>query len=29
MVRVHILTHHAQIKRVEGRVIEPTEDGRK
>lgn len=27
--RVHILTHHAQIKRVEGRVIEPTDDGRK
>ncbi len=21
--RVHVLTHHAQIKRVEGRVIEP------
>jgi len=27
--RVHILTHHAQIKRVEGRVIEPTENGNK
>ena len=26
---VHILTHHTQIKRVEGRVIETTEDGRK
>lgn len=24
--RVHALTHHAQIKRVEGRVIDPTED---
>jgi len=23
--RVHVLTHHAQIKRVSGRVIEPTE----
>jgi putative membrane protein len=23
--RVHVLTHHAQIKRVEGRVIDPTE----
>ncbi len=23
--RVHVLTHHAQIKRVEGRVIEPHE----
>jgi putative membrane protein len=23
--RVHVLTHHNQIKRVEGRVIEPTE----
>jgi putative membrane protein len=22
--RVHVLTHHAQIKRVEGRVIEPS-----
>ncbi len=21
--RVHVLTHHAQVKRVEGRVIEP------
>lgn len=27
--RVHVLTHHTQIKRVEGRVIEPTEDRRK
>ena len=27
--RVHVLTHHTQIKRVEGRVIEPTEGGRK
>jgi putative membrane protein len=26
---VHILTHHTQIKRVEGRVIETTENGRK
>ena len=25
--RVHVLTHHAQIKRVEGRVIEPTGGG--
>jgi hypothetical protein len=25
----HILTHHTQIKRVEGRVIETTENGRK
>jgi putative membrane protein len=24
--RVHILTHHAQIKRVPGRVIDPNED---
>ena len=23
--RVHVLTHHTQIKRVSGRVIEPTE----
>src|SRR5437588_11238187 len=23
--RVHVLTHHTQIKRVRGRVIEPTE----
>lgn len=23
--RVHVLTHHARIKRVEGRVIDPTE----
>jgi len=27
--RVHVLTHHAQIKRVEGRVIDPTENNRK
>jgi putative membrane protein len=27
--RVRILTHHTQIKRVEGRVIETTESGRK
>ena len=27
--RVHVLTHHTQIKRVEGRVIDPMEDGRK
>lgn len=27
--RVHVLTHHAGIKRVEGRVIEPMEDWRK
>jgi putative membrane protein len=27
--RVHVLTHHTQIKRVEGRVIDPTEEGRK
>lgn len=27
--RMHILTHQAQIKRVEGRVIETTESGRK
>lgn len=27
--RVHILTHHPQIRRVEGRVIEPTENGRR
>lgn len=26
--RVHVLTHHTQIRRVEGRVIEPTESGR-
>jgi putative membrane protein len=26
--RVHVLTHHTQIKRVEGRVIDPREDGR-
>jgi putative membrane protein len=26
---VHVLTHHTQIKRVEGRVIDPMEDGRK
>src|ERR1700730_10483437 len=23
--RVHVLTHHAQVKRVEGRVVEPGE----
>src|ERR1700682_2170357 len=27
--RVHILTHHTQIKRVEGRMVETTENGRK
>jgi hypothetical protein len=27
--RVHVLTHHAQVKRVEGRVIEPGEGGAK
>lgn len=27
--RVHVLTHHTQIKRVEGRVIDPMEDRRK
>jgi putative membrane protein len=27
--RVHVLTHHTQIKRVEGRVIDPLEDRRK
>jgi putative membrane protein len=27
--RVHVLTHHAQIKRVEGRVIDPMEGRRK
>ncbi|MDP9003542.1 MAG: phage holin family protein [Verrucomicrobiota bacterium] len=27
--RVHVLTHHAQIKRVEGRVIDPMEKNRK
>src|SRR3977135_1642270 len=27
--QVHILTHHTRIKRVEGRVIETTENGRK
>jgi putative membrane protein len=27
--RVHVLTHHAQIKRVEGRVIEPMDEGTK
>jgi putative membrane protein len=26
---VHVLTHHTQIKRVEGRVIDPLEDRRK
>lgn len=25
--RVHVLTHHAQIRRVKGRVIEPDESG--
>jgi putative membrane protein len=25
--RVHVLTHHRQIKRVEGRVIEPRQEG--
>jgi len=25
--RVRVLTHHTQIRRVEGRVIEPTESG--
>ena len=27
--RVHVITHHTQIKRVEGRIIEPVEDRRK
>jgi len=27
--QVHILTHHTQIRRVKGRVIEPTKDGRR
>jgi putative membrane protein len=27
--QVHVLTQHAQIKRVEGRVIEPVEDRRR
>ena len=27
--RVQVLTHHTQIKRVEGRVIDPMEDNRK
>src|SRR6266404_9300691 len=27
--RVHMLTHHTQIRRVQGRVIEPDEGGRK
>ena len=27
--RVHVITHHSGIKRVEGRVIEPVEDRRK
>ena len=27
--RVHVLTHHTQMKEVEGRVIEPVEDQRK
>lgn len=27
--RVHVLTHHTQMRRVEGRVIEPNEGGRR
>ncbi|MEP6822030.1 MAG: phage holin family protein [Chthoniobacterales bacterium] len=27
--RVHVLTHHAQIKRVQGRVVDPTGGGAK
>jgi putative membrane protein len=27
--RVHVIAHHTQIKRVEGRVIEPVEDRRR
>ena len=27
--RVHMLTHHTQVRRVEGRVIEPDETGRR
>src|SRR4029077_17059866 len=27
--RVHVLTHHTRIKRVQGRVIEPGEGGRR
>ncbi len=27
--RVHVLTHHTQMRRVEGRVIEPTKGGQK
>ena len=27
--RVHVLTHHTQVRRVQGRVIEPDETGRK
>jgi putative membrane protein len=27
--RVHVLTHHTQVRRVSGRVIEPEEDDRR
>jgi putative membrane protein len=27
--RVHVLTHHTQVRRVQGRVIEPKEGGRR
>ena len=27
--RVHVLTHHTQVRHVQGRVIEPDETGRK
>lgn len=27
--RVHVLTHHTQMRRVSGRVIEPNESGRR
>ena len=27
--RVHVLTHHTQVRRVQGRVIEPDETGRR
>ena len=27
--RVHVLTHHTQVRRVQGRVIEPDEGGRR
>jgi len=27
--RVHMLTHHTQVRRVQGRVIEPDEGGRR